>query len=172
MDLSQNVPVTAVSPPGPPGTYGSLVAVGDRGFSTDESSDSRFFFLVLSLSDLSVEAQAVSTSCSDVPSAVQPYAGIHDHFLIFISIGQITGNLPQGDLHTFLSNAGAGRVLAGLEQTISQLGTGYFVYYTYALGATLDDGDLPGFEGGGLGDTTTLNFSFMPVDGGYAPVSL
>ncbi|MEM1055577.1 MAG: hypothetical protein AAGI52_08615 [Bacteroidota bacterium] len=152
----------------------NVVAIGDTRVSPDRASEHRFFFVVVSLSDLSVAAQSVSTSNSDVPSDIQAYAGSTGHFLVFTCLGQITGNMPQGDLAAFLRAAGSGRVLEGMEQAVAQLGTGNNGSYTYALAATLDDGDLPGYEVGSFSDFCSyLTFAFMPMEGGgYAPVSL
>lgn len=169
---SPNVPVTVFSYFGP-GTYGNVVAVGTTLLSADSTPNPRFFFVVVDLSDLSIAAQAVSTSNSDVPSEVQPFAGSPGHFLIVTCIGQITGNIPQGNLAAFLQSAGSDRVLAGLEQAVAQLGTGSNGGYSYVLAATLDDGDLPGYEAGSFSTDSYLTFAFMPLDGGgYAPVSI
>lgn len=168
-----NTPATVFSYSSP-GTYGPVVGVGDQKLYANGSSGSRFFFVVVDLSDLSLPVQVESTSNSDVPSEVKPYVGSTGHFLIFTTLGQITGNIPQGNLAAFLQAAGSGRVMAGLEQAVAQLGTGTNGLYTYALGATLDDGDLPGFEAGSMSALSSyLTFAFMPLTGGgYAPVSL
>lgn len=167
-----NVPASVISHL-PAGSLGPVVAVGDTKISSDSQQNGRFLFVVVDLSDLSIAAQAVSTSNAEVPTDIQPYAGSTGHFLIFCSQGQSTGQMPQGALAAFLQSSGTGRVLAAMEQTVEQLGTGSNGGYSYALASTLDDGDLPGYEAGDFFASSYLAFAFMPMEGGgYAPVSI
>lgn len=72
-----------------------------------------------------------------------------------------------------LMNSGGGATLENMEQVVSQVGTGAFVFYSYILAGTLDSGDLPGFEAGSFHHAVTLPMQFVPIEVGgqttYAP---
>ena len=175
MDASQNVPVSIFSPTSA-GSWGNNIAIGSKRYGSDTGTTTRFLYLVVDLSDLSVVAEVADTSNDTVPAAIQAYAGQARYFLLFVAIGQITGNMPQGALSTFLRQTGSGPVLASMEQMIASLGTGSISGFSYALGASLDEQDLPGFEAGSFNDTSFLTFAFTPITNGgtttYAPISV
>jgi hypothetical protein len=170
-----NVPATALSVNQYPSSV--QLVVGGNNVSPPTISGSGFWYVVVDLSNaLNVVANEFSTDNSNPPADIAAMLGNANYFLFFIAAAPITGMMPQGALATFLSAAGAGAQLAALEQTIAQLGTGFLVSFSYALGATLNDQDLPGFEASSLWDPSVLTMQFMPltIDGNtvYAPVQL
>lgn len=178
MATSTLTPVTACCYAGfNEGNAPPVVAIGDnRIYPKDTEHKETFWYLVLDMEDeLKVIANATSSSVTEVPSEIASLVDNPRYFLLFLSNQQITGNVPQGGLHAFLCKVGAGGKLRRLEQIIGQLGTGSIASYAYALAATMDTGDRPGFEEMTLenyGVLLTMQFMPMDIDGKtvYAPV--
>lgn len=126
--------------------------------------DPWYWYVVVSLQDLSVVANECSTSTTEVPSTIAPYEGKTGYFLFFIANAARGYSIPQGDLHTFLRNVGSAIQLKNLEQAIEQLGTGVITQFSYALAATTDTADLPGFEASSQNHYSVLNLQFIPVE--------
>jgi hypothetical protein len=155
----------------------SQISIGSQQYWTKvDPNDHVYWFVVVSLADLSVAAQATSASATEVPAAIKPYLDSSDHFLFFVANSQAGYNVPQGELATFLAAVGAGAELARVEQSIEQLGTGSLRFFSYVLGATMDTSDLPGFEVCSFFEPSILTMQFKPieVDGKttYAPIRL
>ena len=141
-----------------------LVVLGATQVSPTTFGPQQFWWVVLDLTnDLAVVANETSTDPTSVPTAIAPYLGQSQYFLYFVTLAQITGNVPQGALHAFLQKLGSGAQLARLEQIIGALSTGAWVNYSYILGATTANDDLPGFETMSLYEPGVLTMQFMPV---------
>jgi len=175
--MTQPVPATLMS--SMPEQFGFTVHLGDQAIQPPSwPSDPAFWFLVLKLQDLSVVANEISTSASTVPASVAPYAGKVGYFLIFVTQEARAGMVPTGELAQFLFQVGADRELRRLEQLIEQAGTGWIIRFAYTLGATTDDGDLPGMEAMSINDRTYLTLEFRPIEDaqgeplGYAATQL
>jgi hypothetical protein len=169
--MASNVPASALSAH----SAASVLAVGGNHIQNPAGNASGFWYVVVDLTaDLQVVANEVATSSSAPPPSIGSLLGNSSYFLFFIAQRISSGQLPQGELSTFLEKAGAGAQLAALEQSVSLLGSGHFVHISYVLAATLNDQDLPGFEESSLWNPSVLNMQFIPlqVDGKtiYAPV--
>jgi len=140
--------------------------------------DPWYWFVVVSLEDLSIVANECSTSATDVPQSIAAYQGKTGYFLFFIANAARGYTIPQGTLYTFIRNVGGGRQLERLEQSIEQLGTGTITFFSYVLAATTDTEDLPGFEMSSQNHYSVLNMQFKPIEDeqgqplGYAPVQV
>lgn len=141
--------------------------------SASSSGDQGYWYVIVDLSSLEVVANAFSNDNSAVPSEIQPYQGKPGYFLFFIANAMGAYNIPQGDLHTFLTATGAGAGLENAEQVIGQLGTGTVALFTYVLAGTTDTGDLPGFEAFSTHAPSILPMQFVPFESNgqttYAP---
>lgn len=133
-----------------------------------------YWYVVVSLNDLSVVVNVSSDDETTVPSQVAGYANNPSYFLFVIGNVLNGYNLPQGELYSFLQTTGSGDGLAELEQTVAQLGTGQIINISYVLAASMSQQDTPGFESWSLTGFSVLNMQFMPVNVGgqwvYAPV--
>ncbi|MFN8633979.1 MAG: hypothetical protein U0893_09005 [Chloroflexota bacterium] len=153
----------------------SCLAINGQGPNTTfDPNTNLYWFVVVSLKDLSFLVSVTSSDETSVPPQVAAYANNPECFLFVIGNVLNGYNIPQGELYSFLQATGAGAGLAELEQTIAQLGTGLIVSFSYVLAATMAQQDMPGFESWSLTDFAVLNMQFMPVqvDGQwvYAPV--
>jgi len=176
MSSNSIVPATALSRYNDAFELSSLVIGKTYLVPKPEPTEAFYWFVVVSLGDLSVAANCTSTSASALPTEVQPFVGSMDHYLYFIANNQMGYNVPQGELAATLAKIGAGNGLARLEQAIEQLGTGTLRYFSYVLAATTDTNDCPGFELISFDVPSVLTMQFKPieVDGKttYAPIRL
>ena len=124
-----------------------------------------YWYVVVDLAnDLAVVANVASKKNDSVPSEIASLAANPDYFLFFIANSQFGYNVPHGDLYAFLQKAGSGSQLARAEQMIEQAGTGTIRYFSYALGVTMDQNDLSGFEQFSVNNASILTMRFTPVD--------
>jgi len=168
------VAVTAFSSFGEDDVLSEIVIGGNEYTPNGMSPQQSFFWLaVIDLTDLQVVVSDVSDG-SSVPSDVSQYVGNSQYFLYALSNTGYASQLPQGDLYALLQKVGAGQSLATLEQIYGQLGTGMFAWFSYVLGAAMDE-SVPGFEAMSLNHHAILTMGFLPitVDGQtiYAPIS-
>ena len=144
----------------------TLLKIGDQWVTPSMNSkydDPWYRYVVVNLKDLSVAANECSTSTTDVPQTIAPYGGKPGYFLFFISNAARGYTIPQGSLYSSLKEVGSSSQLANLEQSIEQLGTGVITMFSYALGATTDTADLPGFEASSQHHHCVLNLQFVPI---------
>jgi hypothetical protein len=142
-------------------THFATLAIGTNKYPPKADVTTSFYwYTVVSLLDLSVPDVAVSTANDTVPANIAKYLGNTDFFLFFASNAQRSGNFPHGPLATFLNQVGTGPAFARGEQMIDQLGTGSIQNFSYVLGATMNTGDLPGFElfSPDIGQILTMSF--------------
>lgn len=157
----------------------SLLKIGDewvRSSLESKYDDPWNWYVVVSLTDLSVVANEASESKDQVPASILAYQGKDGFFLFFITNAARGYTVPQGQVYDFLTQVGADFQLRALEQLIDQLGTGTITFTSYILGATTDSNDLPGFEVMSTNHNVNLPMQFKEIfdtDGnslGYAPV--
>jgi hypothetical protein len=143
---------------------------------TGDGTKGFYWYTVVDLSDLSVPDVAVSNSSDTVPANIAKYLGNAQYFLFFASNAQGSSNIPHGSLWDFLRQVGSGPALARGEQMIDQLGTGNIVHFSYALAATFNVADLPGFEIFSPDVSAILTMQFMPITVNgkttYAPIQV
>jgi hypothetical protein len=172
--MAKNVPASALSPLAE--NAAARLSIGGNAV-TGPTPDPGYWYVVVDLTrGLSVVANEFSADSANPPAGVGGMLGNPAYFLFFVAQGLSGDRLPQAALSGFLQSAGSGAQLAALEQTIQQLGAGSFPRVSYALAATLNDQDLPGFEEASLWLPSVLNMQFIPleVDGKtiYAPVQI
>lgn len=172
--MPKHVPASALSPlaEGAPGR----LAIGGHEV-TSPSTESGYWYVVVDLvRELSVVTSEFSADHASPPPSIAGMLGNPAYFLFLVGQRIPAGQLPQGELASFLQSAGSGAQLAALEQAVAQLGSGTFGWVTYVLAATLNDQDLPGFEEASLWLPSVLNMQFiaLEVDGHtiYAPVQI
>ena len=170
----QNVPVTALSSYVSQFPISALVIGNNSVAFTGNYTFGSYWYVAVDLTDLSIVQNIVSSDPANVPAPIQALLGNTHYFLFFVANWQLTPNLVQGNLYTFLQQVGAGRMLARGEQMVEQLGTGMLRNFSYVLAATFDDNDLPGFEVFSDVNYSILTMQFMPVTVNgktiYAPV--
>lgn len=174
------VPATAFSAYYVPNPAGSLplseLVIGGQSYTPNgqQWNTSFFWLVVVDLTDLSVVASEVSSDGSTVPADIAQYAGNPQYFLYAISNSAWASVMPQGNLYALLQKAGSGDKLARLEQIYAQIGTGFLGTFSYILGATMTEGDEPGFETLSMDNLTLLTMAFLPVTVNgqtiYAPI--
>ena len=161
-DSSANIAATAASPFSNDVT--PVVVIGSTQVVPTAPGPQQFWWVVVDLTnDLAVVANETSTDPTSVPTSIAQYLGQSQYFVYFVTLAQITGNVPQGALYDFLQKLGSGAQLARLEQIIGALSTGAWVNYSYILGATTANDDLQGFETMSLYEPSVLTMQFMPV---------
>ncbi len=171
---SQNVPATGLS--NYVGAWpATALVIGDNFVPFNGTYNvASYWYVAVDLTDLSIYQNVISQDPNNVPPAIQALLGNTQYFLFFIANYQSSPNLVQGSLYTFLQAVGAGSELARGEQMIEQLGTGMIRNFSYVLGATFDDTDMPGFEIFNDAGYAVLTMQFMPVTVNgqtiYAPV--
>jgi hypothetical protein len=143
---------------------------------TGDGSKAFYWYTVVNLTDLSVPDVAVSNSNDTVPANIAKYLDNPNFFLFFASNGQISSNIPHGQLWDFLKQVGSGPALQRGEQMIEQLGTGNIAHFSYILAATFNTSDLPGFEIFTPDVSPILTMQFMPItingQTHYAPIQV
>lgn len=158
-----NVPVTAQGSMATNDAY--LVVIGDETYAPGGAIPANgYWYLVVSLIDLSVAVNEVSNSNDSVPASVKTYAGNTDYMLLMMTLALKTDHLPQGPLSAFLRATGSGPLLQRAEQVATALGTGSLGWVSYILAATLDEKDAPGFEEMSFWHDSLMTFQMMPVD--------
>ena len=173
--MGSYVPATALSGTAQSGPS-ALVVGGDR-VASPQADAAGYWYVVVDLTDgLRVVANEFSPASDAAPVGIAGLLGNADHFLFFVAQSISGGQLPRGALERFLADAGSGTALATLQQTATQLGGDAVPGLSYALGATLNDQDLPGFEASSLWGPSVLTMQFMPLDVGgrtiYAPIQV
>lgn len=145
---------------------GTSLKIGDNWVApslAQKYNDPWFWYVVISLKDLSVVANEASESATDVPADILAYQGKPGYFMFFITNSARGYTIPQGGVADFLAKTGAGGQLARMEQLVEQLGTGTLTYYSYILGATTDTGDAPGFESASFWNPCLMAIQFVPI---------
>jgi hypothetical protein len=173
--MAKNIQASALS--GTPRSGPSLLAIGTNQLSCPQPASAGYWYVVVDLTDsLSVVANEFSGSAEEAPPSVARLLGNPAYFLFMVAQSIPAGDLPRGELARFLSAAGSGAQLAMIDPTVRQLGTDRFTEVSYALAATLNDQDLPGFEAASVWGPSVLNMQFMPliVDGRtiFAPIQV
>jgi hypothetical protein len=173
--MGSYVPATALSGTAQSGPS-ALVVGGDR-VAWPQAGAAGYWYVVVDLTDgLRPVANEFSADADAPPPEIARHLGNADHFLFFVAQSVTGDRLPRGELARFLADAGSGTALATMEQTVAQLGGDTFPNLSYALGATLNDQDLPGFEASSLWGPSVLTMQFMPLDVGgrtiYAPIQM
>ncbi len=125
--------------------------------------ENNFWFLIIDLSSLKVVVNELSSSNDSVPASVQEYADKPGFLLIFVFVNVFTFHVPQGELALFLRKTGSGKLLSSVEQICEQTGSNVIAFPSYGLVATLDQGDLPGFEALDFYHPVLLPFTFKPI---------
>ena len=118
----------------------------------------------------------LSKSNTEVPAEVLAHENDDNVLLCFMFVNVQVSHLPQGSMHTFLREAGAGPALARTEQMAEQSGSSIFAFPNYGLAATLSTSDDPGFESVEYFNPGYLTFQLMPVSFNgqtvYSPVQV
>jgi hypothetical protein len=144
------------------------LAIGKNRLKSGDGTNQGLWYVVVSLIDLSVVAQAFQPSTgvrlTTVPDAVKKYAGNSDFFLFLVTSNTVVGAVPQGDLYKFLIDTGAGpSALASVEMAFEQLGSDNLRTYSYVLAATMDKGDGKGFEAVSFNGRAVMIFNFLQI---------
>jgi len=141
------------------------LVIGTNAILPPQSPDAFYYwYVVISLKDLSVAANVVNDNQTSVPPQIAAFANKPDYFLFVIANRPYGYNVPRGELYSFLRATGAGNGLAALEQMITQLGTGIISAFSYVLAATTLQQDVPGFEAWSYTDISVLTIQFIPVE--------
>lgn len=170
-----NVNATSLSRFTPNSLQSSALVIGQNTINPPfPPADNVYWYIVISLKDLSVAATAFSSDESQVPANIAGYGGNADYFLYVIGNSLNGYNIAQGALYQFLVKIGSSSGLAQLEQMIQQLGTTTIQAFSYILAATMAENDIPGFESWSVTDISVLTMQFMAVQIGnqwiYAPI--
>jgi len=106
-----------------------------------------YWFLAINRYTLNADYNVVQTSNDDKPAGIDKFDST-DYMLVVASYALNTDNLPQGPLHEFLIDNGAGRQLRRLEQVSNALSCGELSRMAYALVGLLGPGPstIPGIE--------------------------
>ena len=158
------VPATACSNSGDgPWTFLNVGRTSVPFNQADRSRAGHWFVAVDLSTQLNVVANVYSNNNGAVPPEIKRLQGDPRYFFFVVGNALRGNNIPQGELYTFLKAIGSGRQLATLEQIASQAGTGTIFRYTYILGATATEGDLPGFESFSDVHHVFLTMQFVPI---------
>lgn len=153
------------------------LAIGKNFYPPNADTTKPFWwYTIVDLTNLNVPDVAVSTSNDTVPPNISKYLGNPQFFLFFAGNVQMSSHIPHGQLWDFLKQVGSGSALARGEQMISQLGTSSIAHFSYALAATMNTADLPGFEAFSPDLSSIITMEFMPITVNgkttYAPIQV
>jgi hypothetical protein len=161
------VPATACSSfaAAQPPANSSFLMVGTTSvrYPTDRNRGAYWFVAVDLTTQLNVVANVTSENNGAVPPEIKRLQNDPRYFFFVIGNALHGHNIAMGELHAFLKAIGSGRQLAGLEQIATQVGTGSIFRFSYVLGATATEGDLPGFEAFSDVHHVFLTMQFMPI---------
>ena len=162
-----HVPATACSSfaaePSPANASFLNVGTTSVRYPTDRNRSAYWFVSVELTTQLNVVANVTSENNGAVPPEIKRFQGDPRYFYFVIGNNLRGHNIPVGELYAFLKAIGSGRQFAGLEQIATQVGTGTIFRFSYILGATATEGDLPGFEAFADVHHVFLTMQFMPI---------
>jgi len=143
---------------------GTLLAFAKQVMFPPTQDRALWWWVAVDLSEqLKVVVNTVTYDSHGVPTEVERLKGDARYFLFVIGSNLVGGLIPQGEMYDFLRAIGSGRVLANVEQVVSQIGTGSILSLSYILAATTQEHDLNGFEAYSDVGKATLVMQFIPV---------
>jgi len=131
--------------------YFSIININGKSISQQQTVNAAtpgyYWALVLSRTDLSVQANFCFQANNVVPAQLNPYiAQPGQYILVLTTIGLSSANLPTGAFYDFLLQEGSAAELKKLEQIYAAFNCGTWGRFGYSLVTVIDNSPGASFE--------------------------